>query len=89
MDKHNVLITTPQPLRGTVLSEEALAELRRFFDVTMNEDGRDWTGPEIAERLAGVEAILASWDLAHTRLTPDVLARADKLRIIAYAAGSV
>jgi len=89
MNKHNVLITTPQPLCGNVLSEDALVELRRFANVTMNEDRRNWTGPEIAERLPGMEAVLASWDLSQTRLTPEVLAKADKLRIIAYAAGSV
>jgi phosphoglycerate dehydrogenase-like enzyme len=89
MNEHSVLITTPQPLRGNVLSEDALVELRRFANVTMNEDGRNWTGPEVAERLPGMEALLASWDLSQTKLTAEVLARADKLRIIAYAAGSV
>jgi phosphoglycerate dehydrogenase-like enzyme len=89
LDKHNVLITTPQPLRADVLSEEALAELRRFAHVTLNEDGRNWTAQEIGEKLPGNEAMLASWDLTQIRLTSDVLAGADRLRIIAYAAGSV
>jgi phosphoglycerate dehydrogenase-like enzyme len=89
MDKHNVLITTPQPLRGNVLSEEALDKLRRFAHVTLNEDGRNWAAQEIAEKLPGNEAMLASWDLTQIRLTSDVLAGADRLRIIAYAAGSV
>lgn len=87
MDKYNVLITTPLPMRQAVLSEDALAKLRQFANVTMNEDGRNWSSAEIAERLPGVDALLASWGQA--KLSEDVLARADRLRIIGYAAGSV
>jgi len=87
MDEYNVLITTPQPLRGEVLSEDALVRLRQFANVTMNEDGRNWAGAEIAERLPGVDALLASWGQAE--LSEQVLAKADRLRVIGYAAGSV
>ena len=87
MDEYNVLITTPQPLRGEVLSEDALVRLRQFANVTMNEDGRNWAGAEISERLPGVDALLASWGQAE--LSEQVLAKADRLRVIGYAAGSV
>jgi phosphoglycerate dehydrogenase-like enzyme len=87
MDEYNVLITTPQPLRGEVLSEDTLVRLRQFANVTMNEDGRNWAGAEIGERLPGVDALLASWGQAE--LSEQVLAKADRLRVIGYAAGSV
>ena len=87
MDEYNVLITTPQPLRGEVLSEDVLVRLRQFANVTMNEDGRNWAGAEIGERLPGVDALLASWGQAE--LSEQVLAKADRLRVIGYAAGSV
>lgn len=89
MNRYNVLITTPLPFRKQVLSEEALARLQGSAHVTMNEDGHNWTAAEIAERLSGMDAMLSSWDLGKVKLTPEVLARADRLRFIGYAAGSV
>ena len=87
MKQHNVLIATPQPLRDAVLDEEGLARLRGFATVSMNEDGRNWTGAELGERLPGVDALLSSW--GQPKLAEEVLAGADKLQIIGYAAGSV
>jgi len=87
MKKHTVLITVPQPLRGTILTAEALARLRGFADVTLNEDGRNWTAKEIRDHLPGVEAMLTGWGVA--KLDEAALSKADKLRIIAHAAGSV
>ena len=87
MPKHKVLITVPQPLRGYVLNDAALAKLQGFAEITMNEDGHNWSAEELSARLPGVEAIIASWGLA--KLTPKVLAFADKLRLVAYGAGSV
>ncbi len=87
MTAYNVLVTVPRPLRDYILSGEAENRLRCMAKVTMNEEGRNWTGEELAERLPDVDAILASWGL--TRLTPRVLDGADSLDIVAYAAGSV
>ena len=87
MAQIKVLVTIPQPLRTLVLTPETLSDLRSFADVALNEDGRNWSEPELAERLAGVDAILGSWGLA--RLTPQVLAAADRLALVAYAAGSI
>ena len=87
MSTCNVLVTVPRPLRDHVLSEEAERKLRDMAKVTMNEEGRNLTGEELAERLPGVDAILASWGL--TKLTEEVLDSADRLEIVAYGAGSV
>ncbi len=87
MNRFHVLVTVPQPLRDTVLGSESLVELAGFAQVTLNQDRHNWDGAELARRLPGVDALLGSWGMAP--LTPDVLARADRLRLIAYAAGSV
>ncbi|MEA3406500.1 MAG: hydroxyacid dehydrogenase [Chloroflexota bacterium] len=87
MSTYNVLVTVPRPLRDYILSEEAERKLRRLANVTTNQDGRNWTGEELAARLPGVDAILASWGLV--KLTAEVLKNANNLEIVAYAAGSV
>jgi phosphoglycerate dehydrogenase-like enzyme len=87
MGKQRVLITVPQPLRGLLLTEAALLKLGALAEVTMNEEGRNWSGEEIAARLPGVDALITGWGIV--KLTPEVLAGADRLRLIAHSAGSV
>ncbi len=87
MQKVSVLITVPRPLRDIILTDEALAKLRSFANVTMNDDGHDWKGEELAAKLPGMDAVITGWGI--TRLTPEVLAGADKLRLLAHSAGSV
>ncbi len=87
MNKIRVLVTIPLPLRDLVLAPDTLADLRSFADVTLNEDGRNWDVATLRDRLPGVDAILASWGLP--QLTPEVLGQADRLALVAYAAGSI
>lgn len=87
MDKITVLVAAPRSLREHILSAQALVKLESLAHVVMNDDDRNWTGEEIAARLTGVDVLLGSWGLP--KLTAEVLARADRLRLIAYAAGSV
>ncbi|MGQ9680918.1 MAG: hydroxyacid dehydrogenase [Anaerolineae bacterium] len=87
MDRIRTLISVPQPLRDLILTAETLARLQSFADVELNEDGHDWTGPELAGHLPGVEVLITGWGICP--LTADVLASADRLRLIAHAAGSV
>ena len=87
MKEWNVLITVPDPLLGLILADSALEKLRSFARVTINGDGRNWTAEEIVGRLPGVEAMITGWGIVP--LTSDVLARADRLQIIAHAAGSI
>ena len=54
MAQIKVLVAIPQPLRGLVLTEETLADLRSFSDVDLNEDGHNWDAAELAARLPGV-----------------------------------
>ncbi len=87
MEKMSVLISVPRPLRDLILTDKALAQLRGFANVTMNEDGHDWTATELAGQLPGATALITGWGVP--TLSEDVLARADRLRLIAHAAGSV
>lgn len=87
MSRFNLLVTIPAPLRAQIMSDETLALIHEISQPTFNEDGHNWSGPELAAHLPGQEAILASWGLP--TLTAEVLAPADRLRIVAYAAGSV
>jgi len=87
MKKVNVLVTVPRPLRDVILTKSAESKLRGFANVTMNEDGHDWSAAELAAKLPGMDAIITGWGI--TKLTPEVLAHADRLRLIAHSAGSV
>ena len=87
MAGHRLLVTVPQPRRDELFSPEALAHARQLGEVILNEDGHNWSEQELAAHLPGVDAIVASWGLA--KLTPEVLAAADRLRIVGYGAGSV
>jgi phosphoglycerate dehydrogenase-like enzyme len=87
MDKLHVLVTVPEPLRGTLVTPEAWARLQELATVAANEDGRNWNAQEIAQRLPGMDALVTGWGIVP--LTDDVLRGADRLRLIAHSAGSV
>ena len=69
------------------MTDKALAKLRNVATVTMNEDGHDWTGEELKAKLAGMDAVITGWGII--KLTPEILAGADKLRLVAHSTGSV
>lgn len=83
----NILVAVPEPLCSRILTKEAKALLLQKASVTWNEDGRNWTGSELAVRLSGIDGLLTGWGI--TCLTGEVLAGADRLRIIGHSAGSV
>ena len=87
MAESSILVSVPEPLRGEILTAETHSHLERLGRVTYNDDGRNWSAAELAERLPGVDVLLASWGLPS--LDETVLADADRLRLVAYAAGSV
>ncbi|MGI6368259.1 MAG: hydroxyacid dehydrogenase [Anaerolineae bacterium] len=87
MNRIHVLVTIPQPLRDSIMAPETRSALSAFADITWNQDGRNWDGAELRQHLPGVDAILASWGLAP--LTPAVLEAADRLRFVAYGAGTI
>ncbi len=87
MEHPTVLIAVPQPLRDRILSDGALARLCSFAHVRLNDDGRNWLNHEIGAKLPGVHALITSW--GSPGLDTEALAAADKLMIIAHAAGSI
>ncbi len=87
MTRISLLIAIPQPLRDQIMDGATLERARTLADVTLNEAGRNWSGEELAAHLPGQDVLLASWGLAP--FTAEVLASADRLQLVAYAAGSV
>lgn len=87
MSKWKALITVPEPLRSSVVRPEALDKLASFCEIVSNEDGENWSGEQLAAKLPGVHVIIASWGLPN--LDDNVIAQADRLKLVAYGAGSV
>ncbi len=87
MPEPTILVSIPEPLRSSILTETTRAELAGLGRVLYNEDGHNWSARELAGRLPGVDILLASWGLPP--LDETVLAQADRLSLVAYAAGSV
>jgi phosphoglycerate dehydrogenase-like enzyme len=83
----NVLVAVPEPLCSRILSLEARARLLEQAEVTWNQDGYNWSEAELAQRLVGVDGLLTGWGIAS--ISDQVLAGADRLRIIGHSAGSV
>jgi len=82
-----ILVTIPEPLRNLLINQDTWERLETLGQVTVNQEGRNWTAQELADRLKDVDGVLASWGLPS--LDQEVLANADRLKIVAYAAGSI
>lgn len=83
-----VLVTLPADVtRETILPPTLLGELAEIGDIELNEFDRDLTPDELSRRLPGVAACLVGWGTP--RFDAAVLARADALRFIGVAAGTV
>jgi phosphoglycerate dehydrogenase-like enzyme len=68
------------------LPETDLA-LRELGEVTFHDSEVNLSSEELALRIAGVDAVLTSWGAP--RFTPQVLDAADRLKVVAHAAGSI
>ncbi|MBD2870060.1 hydroxyacid dehydrogenase [Paenibacillus arenilitoris] len=81
------LVLSPASRLREVCSDKCRALLNEHFDVTWNETSRDYTKEELAELVSDVEVMITSW--GSPSLTDDVLSKANKLRAVGHAAGSV
>ena len=63
-----------------MIADAGVELLRREFEVEL---GLDWADGELAERIGDFEAILIR---SGTKLTADLIDRADRLRVIGRAA---
>lgn len=86
-NKPRLLVLPPPTLYAQLFTAEADGELRHIAQVTRNEEERNFTSMELAQRIGGYDAILTGWGTP--QFTPDVLAAADNLRLIAHTAGSI
>ena len=89
ISKHRVLFTAPPgPVRDKLWTEEArkLAE-SLGCDVALNPHVSNPGETVWADMLRGIDALITTWGAP--RLTVAVLAKADSLKIVGHAAGSV
>jgi phosphoglycerate dehydrogenase-like enzyme len=85
--KPRVLYLPPPSHTARVFQPETHAALLEEFDVQAVEKEGRVTSEELAERVAGCDAVVTGW--GSPALTPAVFERADRLRLVAHAAGSV
>ncbi|MEM2739692.1 MAG: hydroxyacid dehydrogenase [Candidatus Bathyarchaeia archaeon] len=83
-----ILVTIPRSLYRRVSRIEDECKLRSFADeVIFNPYDRNLSEDEFAELISGIDGCITSW--GSPRFTERVLERADRLKIIGHAAGSV
>jgi phosphoglycerate dehydrogenase-like enzyme len=86
-DRPNVLVLAHGELFEDMFPAEVRGELEAFAGARYNELGRDLTEGELRDRIGDVYACITTW--GSPRFTPDVLAAAPRLKVIAHAAGTV
>jgi len=79
-------VCTPSHTRR-VFRPEDYTRLQTHFDFHANPSERNYTSEQLAEEIEGVDALITGWGAP--RVTPYVMERADRLRLIAHSAGSV
>lgn len=79
-------ICTPSHTRR-VFRPEDYTRLQTHFDFHANPSERNYTSEQLAEEIADVDALITGWGAP--RITSEVMARANRLRLIAHSAGSV
>ena len=81
-----------------VFAPEVMARMEAVFDLDRNHRDTDLSEDEVQERIAGCHGLVTGWGVSDPRvlrprsamaLTPAIMEAADRLRIIAHAAGSV
>jgi len=87
MDSRHILFLPRVPLAVDILSGRAKATLESLGHVVWNETERDYTADELAGLLPGADAVVTSW--GSPAFTSELLAQAERLKIVGHAAGSV
>lgn len=98
MSKPRLLFAPAREHTAKVFAPEVLRRLEEGFEVDRNDRPEDLTEAELSARIGGCDALVTGWGatdpgrlLPRTAppLTPGVMDAADRLKIIAHAAGSV
>ena len=84
----NIFVAIPAGIvRDTFLTEANVRYLESLGNVTWNELGRNCTPEEFAEALVDMDVCVGCWGLC--KFDEKVLAKANRLKLIAYVGGSV
>ncbi|MCJ7797029.1 MAG: hydroxyacid dehydrogenase, partial [Thermoleophilia bacterium] len=86
MRKPKVLVLPTGKLQEQLFPEPVRERLAHFADPVYNEK-ESLSSEELADRLPGFQAVVTGW--GSPKLTPEVLDAADRLGLVAHAAGSV
>ncbi len=83
----DILVLLRPSLYAQLFTPEADRALREAGRVVFHDEERDLTSAELAGRIAGFTIVVTGW--GSPPFTDDVLAAADRLRLIAHSAGSI
>ncbi len=83
----DILVLLRPSLYAQLFTPEADQALREAGRVVFHGEERNLTSAELAERIAGFAIVVTGW--GSPPFTDDVLAAADRLRLIAHSAGSI
>ena len=84
----NILVTMPRhAVFHTFFDDERIRELESVGKVHWNETGRQYTHAELCEKIADIDVCVTGWGTP--QLDDEVMARANKLRLVAHTGGSV
>lgn len=89
MDRHvpRVLYVCVPSHTREVFPPGTYERLHATFDLDANDTGERYSSDQVAERIAGADALITGWGAPN--ITPAVMAQADSLKLIAHSAGSV
>ena len=83
----HLLVAIPPQLYHQLFDRTADEALRDLVEVTFNTEERAWDSAELARRLPGHALVITGWGTP--TFTPEVLAAAPDLKLIAHSAGSI
>ena len=86
-DRHKILVLPQPALYDEIMTTETDARLHGMGDVTRNLESRNWSSSELAENIGGYDVIVTGWGTPV--FTDEVLAAADRLRLVGHTAGSI
>ena len=82
-----ILFLPPPKLRADLFTQSVWDRLNALGEVVANPTDKNYTSEELADLIPGMEACMTSW--GSPKFTDEVIAKADSLRVIVHAAGSV
>jgi phosphoglycerate dehydrogenase-like enzyme len=85
--KPRIYVAFRPSLYDVLFCPETDQALRDLGEVAFHDSETSLSSEELAKRVPGVDAVLSSWGVP--RFTDPVLDAADRLRVIAHAAGSI